>query len=289
MKDRLLITISGINGIKSYNVHKVMKKILFFIIVFGILLFAASAIFINTLSDKIANLKEKEEKLIIQSKLYSTQIENKIKDIEELSSKLDDIEDIIGLNPLDNVDKITRVNFAKITTLQRRYMLELIPNGKPIKDAKITSLFGYRIHPITHKRSFHRGIDFRAKVNTPIYATADGVVQFVEPKNRGSFGRLIVITHNYGFKTLYAHLHKTNVKVGDVVYKDELIGYSGNSGRSSGPHLHYEVKYAMKSLNPIYLVKWDLKRYEDIFKFEKRVNWDDLIKQIILHRDEFKK
>ena len=124
----------------------------------------------------------------------------------------------------------------------------------------------------------------RAKRRTPVYATADGVVKFVQPRNTGNFGRVVKISHNYGFETVYGHLIKTNVKLGDIVKKGDIIALSGNSGRSTGPHLHYEIKYASMVLNPKNFMKWNLKTYETIFSKERRVKWESLINLINSHK-----
>jgi len=233
--------------------------------------------FIEILSNKVEVLKEKERKLLTQTKLYSMEIKDRMKDIDEISSKLDSIEEMIGLKQSPEISELQRVNIAQMTLMDRMYMLEIIPNGSPIKNPRISSRFGYRIHPITKKKKFHRGLDFSANRGTPVYATADGIVKYVQASNIGSFGRLVVISHNYGFETLFAHLKKTKVKVGDAVFKGDIIALSGNSGRSTGAHLHYEVKQGKKSLNPYYFVKWDLKTYESIFKKESRVKWQSLL------------
>jgi len=200
-----------------------------------------------------------------------------MRDINEISSKLDSIENIIGLKQSPEINELQRVNIAQITLIDRMYMLEIIPSGSPIKNPSISSRFGYRIHPITKKKKFHRGLDFRARVNTPIYAPADGIVKYVQPNNIGSFGRLVVISHGYGFETKFAHLNKTKVKVGDAILKGDMIALSGNSGRSTGAHLHYEIKQGNNSLNPYYFVNWNLKTYESIFKNIKRVKWQSML------------
>ena len=205
------------------------------------------------------------------------EIKDRMRDIDEISSKIDSIENKIGIHKTSDISELERVNLAEITLRDRNYMLELIPSGSPIKNPIITSRYGYRIHPITKKKKFHRGIDFGARKGTPIYATADGIVKYVQPYNIGSFGRLVKISHNYGFETIFAHLNKTKVKIGDVVTKGDLIAYSGNSGRSTGAHLHYEIKQGNNNLNPYYFIKWNLKTYESIFKNIKRVKWQSLL------------
>ena len=303
MKNRLIITISDVNSTKSYNIHQIVKKLALIILLVMCIVLAGSFWFIDTLKTSITDLNtkmttlkinkekeieilnEKEKVLLIKNKIHALKIEDKVKDIEELSSKLDDIEEIIGLK--DDIlidDPIERVNIAKITSLERMHMLQVIPSGNPLKQIVVTASFGYRLHPTLRIKKFHRGIDLRAKRKTPVYATADGVVKFVESRNRGNFGRVVKISHNYGFETVYGHLNKTNVKLGDIVKKGDIIALSGNSGRSTGPHLHYEIKYASMVLNPKNFMKWNLKTYETIFSKERRVKWESLINLINSHK-----
>uniref|UniRef100_UPI003D0E2FC2 M23 family metallopeptidase n=1 Tax=Arcobacter sp. TaxID=1872629 RepID=UPI003D0E2FC2 len=243
---------------------------------------------INEIKEKkeqeISILTEKEKKLQAQNLFYSMQIKGKVQDIEELSSKLDTIEEIVGLKRDSNEQiSITKATLTKITPAQKMYMLSTIPNGKPLEQIRVSASFGYRIHPVTHERKFHRGIDLRAHLKTPVYATADGVVRYVQSRDSGDFGRVIIIAHNFGFETVYAHLKQTKVKLGDVIKKNQVIGMTGNSGRSTGPHLHYEVRYASMVLNPRDFINWDLKKYESIFAKQRRVKWEYLVKLIKEH------
>lgn len=131
-------------------------------------------------------------------------------------------------------------------------MLASIPAILPIaiKDfSRISSAFGYRIHPIYKQKLPHLGMDFTGKMNTPVYATGNGKIIIVD-KDRG-YGKRVVIDHGYGYKTIYAHLNRFNVKVGKRVKRGEVIGYLGNTGISTGPHLHYEVQKNNRAVNPI--------------------------------------
>lgn len=114
---------------------------------------------------------------------------------------------------------------------------------------RITSRFGYRRDPFTGRSKFHEGIDIANAVGTPIYSTADGVATFSE--RNGGYGNQIIINHGNGFVTVYAHNYKNLVGVGDIVKKGQLIAYLGNTGRSTGPHLHYEIRKNGKVINPI--------------------------------------
>ncbi len=292
MKNRLIITVSDVKGTKAYNVHQIIKK-LFLIIVFSILLMLVGGFwfisYLNEQMDDFRKDKENEKKILINSEIklkkqntvYALEVKNKIKDIETLSSKLDHMEEIVGLkNKEETKESITEETLKNLNDAMRSYMLKIIPNGMPLEHIKITSNFGYRYHPIQKKRKFHRGLDLKAKMNTPVFATADGVVSYVQSKNIGDFGRIIKVNHNYGFQTIYAHLNKTKVKMGDVIRKNDRIGLAGSSGRSTASHLHYEVRYAGKILNPKDYILWNLNTYETIFKKQRRVKWESLVKLI---------
>ena len=113
---------------------------------------------------------------------------------------------------------------------------------------RISDPYGWRTHPITKQRVFHYGLDFGNITGTPIYATADGVVRSTGKQKY--FGKFIAISHKFGYQTNYAHLHKMYVKKGDEVKRGQIIGEMGNSGRSTGTHLHYEVLRYNKYRNP---------------------------------------
>ena len=129
-----------------------------------------------------------------------------------------------------------------------------IPSRMPLDGAQLTSSYGMRNHPILRKRARHTGVDLAAPTGTPIYATADGYVQMAEWFS--SYGKFIKISHGSELETRYAHLSRIAVSEGDMVKKGDLIGYVGSTGRSTGPHLHYEVRIAGEAVNPIpYMVE----------------------------------
>lgn len=132
-------------------------------------------------------------------------------------------------------------------------LLAAIPAIQPVanKDLKrLASGFGYRLDPFTKARKMHNGMDFSAQIGTPVYATGDGTI--IRADNRSSgFGNHIRIDHGYGYTTVYAHLNEYNVRKGQKVKRGEVIGFVGNTGRSRGPHLHYEVWLNKDKLNPV--------------------------------------
>lgn len=168
-------------------------------------------------------------------------------------------------SPLKNIavrmDVLTKKTFVQsrsfdeVAQLSKRAgdMASCIPAIPPINpDRKIyhiSSRFGYRSDPFTGKSRRHTGIDFALMPGYPVYATGDGVVEVVRNDFYG-YGNQVVIDHGFGYKTRYAHLKSINVSEGMVLKRGEMLGTSGNSGRSSGPHLHYEVIYRDQHMNP---------------------------------------
>ena len=130
----------------------------------------------------------------------------------------------------------------------QKSMFACIPSIWPIK-GWVTSNFGYRISPFTDKKEFHYGLDISARKGSPIIAPADGVVSYVG--NNHNSGRFITINHGYGVKTSYLHLNKSLVKKGQAVKRGDVIAQVGNTGRTTGPHVHYEVQLKGVSVNPL--------------------------------------
>jgi murein DD-endopeptidase MepM/ murein hydrolase activator NlpD len=132
-------------------------------------------------------------------------------------------------------------------------LLAAIPAIQPVRNENLKSMvsgFGYRTDPFTKARKMHEGMDFTAKTGTPIYATGDGVVAKADNTASG-FGNHIVIRHGFGYETLYAHLSRYKCRAGQRIQRGDIIGYVGSTGRSEGPHLHYEVHKNGKVVNPL--------------------------------------
>ena len=132
-----------------------------------------------------------------------------------------------------------------------------VPAGMPLQDAMLTSDYGMRTHPVLGGRRNHKGVDLAQPSGTPVYATADGIVSMAE--RYSSYGNYIQIEHGGELQTRYAHLSGYAVAAGEQVRKGQLIGYVGSTGRSTGPHLHYEVRVAGEAVDPRpYMVATDL-------------------------------
>ncbi len=146
----------------------------------------------------------------------------------------------------------------------QQQMLVSIPSIQPVSNKKLKRLasgYGYRVDPIYKIAKFHEGMDFSAPIGTEVFATGDGVVETVN-YSFGGYGNEIIINHGYGYKTRYAHLSRFQVKQGQKVKRGDLIGNIGSTGKSTGPHLHYEVLKNGSAVNPVYFYYNDLKDAE---------------------------
>ena len=235
----------------------------------------------------VSNIKSAETKIYnIEEKLNTiVKHDNKIRDMLKMPRIHDDVRQLgVGGNGLDNRQSAEfleyllpdegEVNlqdyFDRLDFIERSTNLELIsymemssnsakkkvslrhfPAIHPVdlSIAKLTSKFGYRRDPFSKKYKKHEGHDFSAKRGTEVMATADGLV--VSSRYNGTFGNYIEISHGNGYKTIYGHLNKRNVSKGTYVVRGQKIGEVGNTGRSTAPHLHYEIKYHNKRVDPI--------------------------------------
>ena len=149
-------------------------------------------------------------------------------------------------------------------------LLAAIPAIQPISNKNLTHLasgFGYRVDPVYKVTKFHAGLDFAAPVGTPIYATADGIVKEAD-YNAGGYGNNVVINHGFGYETLYGHMYRIKAKTGQKVKRGEVIGYVGSTGKSTGPHCHYEVHKNGQPVDPVYYFYNDLtpEQYDSLLK-----------------------
>ena len=149
-------------------------------------------------------------------------------------------------------------------------LLAATPAIQPVSNKdlnRIASGFGYRIDPIYKTVKLHAGLDFAAPQGTPIYATADGVVKTASNTGNG-YGNHVVINHGYGYETLYGHMYRIKARVGQRVQRGDLIGYVGSTGKSTGPHCHYEVHKNGQKLDPVYFFYNDLspQQFDELLK-----------------------
>ena len=304
-RNKHIITIHDKNGIRQVTMGYFAKKIFFYIILIIILLLGLSFAYTKYLEDsffklqslhknteiEITKLKQQQKNIIQYSNKLKSIIDTKEKQkkhlqdtIGSLGEELENTRKILGIN--DNGFKInSNIDYSKLSVGEKEVIMHFIPNGKPVPKITRSSGFGWRIHPIYHKRIFHRGLDISVPIGTKVMATANGVVEKVRYNKSVGYGNLLIIKHSYGFRSAYAHLNSISVEVGDYVLKGQIVARSGNTGRSTGPHLHYEVRYLDKILNPNLFIKWNENNFTDTIKKENRVQWHSVVKatKTIIH------
>jgi murein DD-endopeptidase MepM/ murein hydrolase activator NlpD len=167
-----------------------------------------------------------------------------------------------SLNNLSNRIRVQKTSYKEVNELlkNKENIIAHTPAIQPVanKDLeRIASGFGYRIDPIYKTRKMHAGLDFTAPSGTPIYATADGTVMIAGNLGNG-FGNHVMINHGYGYETLYGHMSRVKARPGQQIKRGEVIGYVGSTGKSTGPHCHYEVHFRGNKIDPVYFFFNDL-------------------------------
>lgn len=294
MRHRYQITITDYRGARHFTLSQLMRRALAGGLATLALVFLGGFMIIHVLTGKVGNLNDQvgnlkaeqgriasENAALVAERIeLHEQIEDKARALMAVSDELDQIEMLIGLQPEPEQPLVQRLDTASQTAFEKRLMLQTIPSGYPVETQIVTSSFGMRQHPIEKRSAMHGGVDLRASRGTPVYATASGVVEWASEHRNSGLGNMVKLVHNYGFSTIYGHLDQIEVNVGNYVERGDLIGYSGNTGVSDAPHLHYEVRYLQRRLDPAPFLKWSLEDYDVLFTKEDRVQWESLAKVI---------
>lgn len=289
-----MVSVSSVRGTKHFHIGKWVRhclKGIGYFVALGVMV-TGGAIYYLVNEVDFAKLKQREletKSMSLTEEVESlrelkTSLESDLIDREErmnlVSDRLGDLEKVLGMNDSEG-ELESRLDTAAITSSVRMVMLTQIPSGAPVHNARISSGYGKRKHPVTGSIRMHRGQDFAVNTGTPVYAPADGVVEITRPSKEGS-GNFLRLQHSYGFSSSYSHLQKFAVKSGEFVQKGDLIAYSGNSGLSSGPHLHYEVRFVGRPLDPKPFVDWGVDNFETIFSEVRGIRWESLVNKVEL-------
>ncbi len=290
-KSRLVLMITDQNGSRYFNVSSIFKQVALYAIVFVITLMAFGVISIKTFSAEIKkmailneNIAKRYEKMLAKNEALNIKIEQRMEEISEVDNRVGDLESIIGVStevPEGEQNNLEhRIDAASLSGTQKAFVMKFVPNGYPMEHYnRISADYGYRVHPLFFTRHLHTGVDFATAIGTPVYATADGVVNAAS-FSTGGYGYLVKIDHSLGFMTYYAHLNKIVVQKGMFVKRGQLIAYSGNTGQSTGPHLHYEIRFLGNVIDPKNLMEWKMSNFDSIFEKERSVAWQSLLATI---------
>ncbi len=211
-----------------------------------------------------------EKKNLVQEASFKQErdllLSTAVSELNERSEFIENVISNIGIKVKQSKNKVTQKNsggpyiaaedgtYDSLLYRTDTYLktIQALPLGKPTK-GPVTSWYGKRKDPLNGKGAHHSGIDFRGKKGAPVIATAEGKVVFAG--SNGGFGKFVKIDHGNGYISSFGYLHNYHVKKGDYVSRGQVIGLVGNSGRSTGAHLHYEVSYKGKSVNPSKFMK----------------------------------
>lgn len=176
-----------------------------------------------------------------------------VDDAEERGYGSADINAVLELLELQLLESEQKLFVLDTILMDDKLQNAIKPQGSPIIEGWMSSSYGYRNDPFTGRRQFHRGIDFAGAKDSPVFAVAGGIV--VAAIEKSGYGNTVEIEHGNGYKTLYAHAAKLLVENGDVVKKGQQIAEMGSTGRSTGPHVHFEVVRDGKHINPSHMVR----------------------------------
>lgn len=283
MRQRLFITISDARDVRQYSVHSTVGKLLMYALSGHAVLIVAGLLGLGWIAWEIDALNLTRQILVSEVRAG---VDEKSRQRNQAESELVNIEKQIQkkreeLGIIDRVAKplpssSSAAEPRKVGAGVAQAIKPHLPMGAPLHGGQISSAFGMRFHPIWLKRMFHNGIDFDIAQDTPVKATADGVVDAVA-KAQDGFGLMVSLRHAFNFKTVYAHLSKAHVAEGQIVRKGEVIAISGNTGLSTGPHLHYEVRYDDKPLNPHPFLHPEGDGIGRLIKQARSVPWESLV------------
>jgi murein DD-endopeptidase MepM/ murein hydrolase activator NlpD len=227
---------------------------------------------VQAIDQQMAGL-EKRDNEVYRSIFEAQPIPDSLRALQaEKAEEIAKVENMPERDLVFSIDTAIRTLKARIETQKKSYtqLVDLVKNKEQLLAAtpaiqpvsnkdlnRIASGFGYRIDPVYKTIKLHAGLDFAAPQGTPIYATADGVVR-ESGFSDGGYGNHVVVNHGYGYETLYGHMVRIKARNGQRVKRGEVIGYVGSTGKSTGPHCHYEVHKGGQKLDPVYFFYNDL-------------------------------
>ena len=277
MKHKIVITITDTDSFRQFTLGQIVRWLLLALVLVIVTGGVVAYFYLVWLEDAYEEARLRQKVLERNISLLNAKIEKRQEALERLGDRLSDLEIFVGEKPGKDFSTSVRLRNVTLSAAQLALLFSIVPSGEPLPMHGVTSAYGWRKHPIKGGREFHAGIDLRAKNRKPVWTTADGVVEYAGYHKRSGYGNLVIVDHGFGFKTYYGHLKKVSVRTGDTLIKGDLVGISGNSGLSTAPHLHYEIRFLTRPLNPYPFLKWKKENYRSIFKKVKKVPWESFI------------
>lgn len=302
MRNRFTITVSDVYGVRQYSFAQIVKKFAIYLLLVVLAIWAVIAaslyfsleakqqietqhrLSVEMYGERLHQLQTNYDQLLIQKESVESTLEQKTDQVDALGKQLQDLEEMVtgsfAAPAVDNLKLEERLRKLQTSTLGMQYLLMTTPSGPAVAEFKgITSGFGVRNHPVSGQRKMHNGMDYRGARGDEVIATAEGVVAFAAYSSSG-FGKMVTLVHANGFKTRYGHLDSIHVELGEFVKKGQKLGEIGSTGVSTASHLHYEVLFLSRRLDPKSFHNWSLTNFAQIFKEEKQVPWASFVEAV---------
>lgn len=272
IRDKFIISIIDNNGVRQFNIHRFVKKVLFYFVGFLVVVSVVLFFTIRLLADELKSMQNRKDDTIEKYvEVYNEnanlkhEVNKSQEQLDEINQKILDLEDVISMK--DAIIEAKENNPFDISTLtkkQKEMILKILPNAMPFNDKTQSS-------PTFQKT----GVIFTLPSAIPIIAAADGMVDLTRGDDTKGIGRFVKIVHTFGFNSIYGHLSKVSVKRGDVVKKGQIIGYSGkHNGKNS---LYYDIRFLGSKVNMEKFLSWDIDNFDSMVGSESIVNWDSLL------------
>lgn len=296
IRDKFIISIIDNNGVKQFNVHRFIKKVLIYFVGFFAIISVVLFFTIRILADELKNMQgrkddtlEKYVEVYKENESLKMEVSKNQEQLDEINQKISDLEDVISMkNAIIEAKEANPFDITTLTKAQKKLILQIIPNSAPFAESKAKSNADSANRTKIVESStkiaesskftpkFQRiGVVFELPKSTPIIAAADGMVDLTRGEDTKGIGRFVKLVHTFGFNSIYGHLSKLNVRRGDVVKKGQIIGYSGaHNGKNM---LYYDIRFLGSKVNMADFLRFDIENFDSVVNSPSIVNWDSLL------------
>ena len=280
MQNKLTISIIDGDTFKQYSVHKIIKLVLLYVLlalgVALVLYFVMVRFLVGELDENIAEknkAREQFQELYEKNSELARSVEYKTNELLKANMQISELEKIVSIHKnLDTQVDEQDIDLDTLSDEQKQMVLKIMPNGDPVRGYSWEALATQD----TEQSVAHSWI-YEVPRGTPVYATANGIVDSVGNSRSGSYGVYVKLAHSFGFTSRYAHLDSMVVQKGEFVAKGQLIGYSGQSGGAKKDGLLYELRFLGTPLHTMDYALWNLNNFNAVTKNKDRIDWKSLV------------
>lgn len=280
MQNKLMISIVDDEGSKQFSIHRVIKKVLFYLGVGIVVLLVSYLLMVRLLISELDSLiaeknevRNKFQEIYEKNNELARNVEYKTDELFKANGRINELEKIVNIykNSDSLVDEQNyKIDLEDLSDIQKQIVLKIIPNGDPIRS------YDWDKH-VNLQPKKAEAFFYEIPQGTPIYATANGIVDSISNAKGGTYGTYVKLAHSFGFTSVYAHLQKPLVQKGEFVVKGQLIGYSGQSGGNKKEDLLYELRFLGTPLSTSEYARWDLSNFNVITQNKDQIDWKSLV------------